>query len=41
MLCVVKSDEIYREQALKIYPRICGRCAREFTHENPDGSVVS
>ena len=24
----------YREQALKIYPRICGRCAREFTHQN-------
>jgi hypothetical protein len=22
----------YREQALKIYPWICGRCAREFTH---------
>jgi 5-methylcytosine-specific restriction endonuclease McrA len=24
----------YREQALKIYPRICGRCGREFTHAN-------
>lgn len=24
----------YREQALKIYPWICGRCAREFTHTN-------
>jgi hypothetical protein len=24
----------YREQALKIYPWICGRCAREFTREN-------
>mgnify|MGYP003585800566 FL=1 len=24
----------YREQALKIYPWICGRCAREFTHQN-------
>jgi hypothetical protein len=22
----------YREQALKIYPWVCGRCAREFTH---------
>ena len=22
----------YREQALKIYPWICGRCAREFDH---------
>lgn len=24
----------YREQALKIYAWICGRCAREFTREN-------
>ena len=24
----------YREQALKIYPWICGRCAREFTSAN-------
>lgn len=24
----------YREQALKLYPWICGRCAREFTHVN-------
>ena len=24
----------YREQALKIYPWVCGRCAREFTHKN-------
>jgi HNH endonuclease len=24
----------YREQALKLYPWICGRCAREFTHRN-------
>ena len=24
----------YREQALRIYPWICGRCAREFTHAN-------
>ncbi len=24
----------YREQALKIYPWICGRCAREFTVRN-------
>ena len=24
----------YREKALKIYPWICGRCAREFTHAN-------
>ena len=24
----------YRERALKLYPWICGRCAREFTHSN-------
>ncbi|PKM12620.1 MAG: HNH endonuclease [Gammaproteobacteria bacterium HGW-Gammaproteobacteria-3] len=24
----------YREQALKLYPWICGRCAREFNHGN-------
>lgn len=24
----------YREQALKLYPWICGRCAREFTYKN-------
>lgn len=27
-------DQGYREKALKIYPWICGRCAREFTHSN-------
>ena len=27
-------DQSYREQALKMYPHICGRCAREFTREN-------
>ncbi len=27
-------DAGYREQALKIYPWICGRCAREFTVHN-------
>ncbi len=27
-------DQGYRERALKIYPWICGRCAREFTHAN-------
>jgi len=26
--------EGYRERALKIYPWICGRCAREFTQAN-------
>lgn len=30
-----KQDErSYREQALKIHPWICGRCAREFTSAN-------
>ncbi|MCH9698709.1 MAG: YajD family HNH nuclease [Gammaproteobacteria bacterium] len=24
----------YREQALKMYPWVCGRCSREFTHKN-------
>ena len=24
----------YREQALKMYPWVCGRCRREFTREN-------
>ncbi len=24
----------YREKALKLYPWVCGRCAREFTREN-------
>lgn len=24
----------YREQALKLYPHICGRCAREFDRRN-------
>jgi hypothetical protein len=28
------SEASYREQALKIYPWICGRCAREFTRAN-------
>lgn len=29
-----KRAEGYREKALKLYPWICGRCAREFTHTN-------
>jgi hypothetical protein len=24
----------YREQVLKIYPWVCGRCGRDFTHAN-------
>ena len=27
-------EQGYREQALKIYPWVCGRCGREFTHAN-------
>jgi hypothetical protein len=27
-------EKDYREQALKIYPWVCGRCAREFTRIN-------
>ncbi len=27
-------EQGYREQALKIYPWICGRCGREFSHAN-------
>lgn len=26
-------EKSYREQSLKLYPWICGRCAREFTKE--------
>lgn len=29
-----RREQDYREQALKIYPWICGRCAREFTRAN-------
>ncbi len=27
-------EQGYREQALKLYPWVCGRCGREFTHKN-------
>jgi hypothetical protein len=27
-------DRGYRERALKMYPWVCGRCAREFSHAN-------
>jgi len=27
-------EQSYRGQALKLYPWICGRCAREFDHTN-------
>lgn len=29
-----KRQQSYRELALKVLPWVCGRCAREFTHEN-------
>ena len=27
-------EQGYREQALKLYPHVCGRCGREFGREN-------
>jgi 5-methylcytosine-specific restriction endonuclease McrA len=30
----VQREQGYREQALKLYPWVCGRCAREFTRGN-------
>jgi 5-methylcytosine-specific restriction endonuclease McrA len=30
----------YREQALKLYPWVCGRCAREFTRANLEQLTV-
>ena len=32
-LSVEKREKGYRARALKIYPWICGRCAREFTRD--------
>lgn len=29
-----KRLEGYREQSLRIHPWVCGRCGREFTHQN-------
>ena len=29
-----KREKGYREQALKLYPWVCGRCARQFTRTN-------
>jgi len=31
---VSELEQGYRQQALKIYPWICGRCGRDFTHAN-------
>lgn len=27
-------EKTYREKALRMYPWVCGRCSREFTHTN-------
>lgn len=29
-----KREKGYRDRAIKMYPWVCGRCAREFTREN-------
>lgn len=29
-----RREQGYREQALKLYPWVCGRCSREFTRAN-------
>jgi len=29
-----RREQDYREQALKLYPWVCGRCGREFTRTN-------
>ena len=31
---IANREKGYRERALKLYPWICGRCTREFTHKN-------
>ncbi|MEX0737789.1 MAG: YajD family HNH nuclease [Pseudohongiella sp.] len=31
---IAKRESGYREQALKLYPWVCGRCAREFNRAN-------
>lgn len=30
----VSREQTYREQALKLYPWVCGRCGRAFTQQN-------
>ncbi|MBU1312118.1 MAG: YajD family HNH nuclease [Gammaproteobacteria bacterium] len=29
-----QQEQGYRDKALKMYPWVCGRCAREFVHSN-------
>ena len=31
---IAEREQSYRERALKLYPWVCGRCAREFTRTN-------
>lgn len=31
---IAQREKGYREQALKLYPWVCGRCTREFTRAN-------
>ena len=31
---IAEREQSYRERALKLYPWVCGRCAREFTRAN-------
>ena len=33
-------EQGYREQALKLYPWVCGRCARQFTRTNLEQLTV-
>ena len=33
-------EQSYREQALKLYPWVCGRCAREFTRADLEQLTV-
>jgi len=33
-------EQGYREQALKLYPWVCGRCARQFTRANLEQLTV-
>ena len=35
-----KREQGYREKSLKMYPWICGRCAREFTQANVNELTV-
>jgi len=34
MMVSTSAGQNYRERALKIYPWVCGRCARDFTGKN-------